>query len=293
MYSRSRTMNQLLSLLDLERLENPGANEVECVRRIAHGVIRDLGITEPPVDVRMVASFLDIGRVRLDHSLDAAGCLICGPTGAEIRVRASDGRGRRRFTICHECVHTFFPGYSHQTQYRCSPGVKLGQDRSLEALCDIGASELLLPRGLVSQRSLQAPFALDTIEYLASAFEASLVAAGGRFVDVWPEPAALLIFEDRNKPSEAGSQAPRQFRLQAAFHSGDWPFFKRHKSVHQGDVFDRAAQGEIIRGEWTMIAGLATSRLSVEVHAQLYPYWEGDVLQRRVLALLRRTETTR
>ena len=60
----------------------------------------------------------------ITEGLDAAGCLICsGPTLA-IWIRASDRWERQRFTICHECGHTFFPGFALQPRYRCSPAAR-------------------------------------------------------------------------------------------------------------------------------------------------------------------------
>src|SRR5690349_3174556 len=110
------------SLLEAERMRQPGAPDAECVRAIAAAVINELQIDEPPVDAAMVASWLGVANVVTDPSLLEAGCLICRDGKLEVRVRESDSAGRQRFTICHECGHTFFPEYQRETRYRCTPG---------------------------------------------------------------------------------------------------------------------------------------------------------------------------
>ena len=88
----------LLSLLDEERLTHPGASDADCVRAIARRVVDELGVAAPPVNVGMLASYLDVAEVIVDRDLDVAGCLICTGGTIEIRVRAHDSAPRRRFT---------------------------------------------------------------------------------------------------------------------------------------------------------------------------------------------------
>lgn len=280
--------SSLLSRLDFERLADPTASDADCVRSIAASLIDELGIREPPVDVEMVASLLDIGSVVEDAALPEAGCLICHRDGRfEIRVRGSDSSGRQRFTICHECGHTFFPGFAQQTRFRCSPALRPSQDLDLESLCDLAAGQLLFPPRLFVPDSRASSFGLNGLEELADRYEGSLEATGHRFVATWTEPSALLVLTVRQKPTERGSSAPPKLRLDSAHPEGNWPYFLKHKSVLPNDVFDRALQGEIV-GETTFIRGICTQPVKAEVHAQIYPLAIGGVRQPRVIALARR-----
>ena len=284
-------MTRHLSLLEQQRLRQPAAPDTDHVRAIAAELIDDLGSAEPPVNIGMVASMLDIATVVEDPALDAAGCLVCPRYGhIEIRVRATDSPGRRRFTICHECGHTFFPGFATETRYRCSPGAHLAMATDLEALCDLAASHLLFPPRLFTPDLRSTSFSLKGMENLADRYTGSLEATGHRLVTGWPEPSALLTFMCRQKPSEAGTSAPPKLRLYSAHTEGDWPFFPRHKSVTPGDVFDRAYQGEIV-SEVTTIAGVSAYPVRAEVHAQLYPLFIGDLPQPRVIALARQARS--
>lgn len=283
-------MPSLLSLLEMERLRCPDASDEECVRAVAADLVDQLGISEPPVDVAMVASMLDVAEVRPDWELDVAGCLICNGSTAEIRVRGTDPTVRQRFTVCHECAHIFFPGYQLVPRYRCDPGDSRIDEVRLERLCDVGASELLLPRRLFEPAAYEAGFGLDSLENLAHAFNASLPATGRRLLDNVDAPAALLSFEPGLSARDRKTGAPPKLRLQYAITTGDWPYFRRNKSVEVNSAFDRAQEGEIVRQERSTITGICVDEIEVVVDARLFPYSKaGGGQVPRVLALVRQT----
>lgn len=284
-------MARLLSLLEMERLARPGATDRACIRAVAAGLIDELGVGEPPIDVAMVASALDIQRVVPDHQMAAAGCLIPRSQGTEVRVRASDPTPRQRFTVCHECGHTFFPGYALQSHYRCAPQSLTSEGRDLETLCDVAASELLLPRRLLRPAVLDAGLSLGAIEDLADVFAASLVATGAAVVGLQQRPTALLTFRMRQKPRETGTEAEPKLRLDSFVTVGDWPFLRRFKSAEPHDVFDRASKGEIVSERGVTIKGICPP-VHCDVESRLYPYVVQGSREHRVLALLTRSGTT-
>lgn len=294
----------ITSLLETERTRRQGAADADCVRAIAARVVRELDFTQPPVDVEMVASYLGVSEIRRDVHLLEAGCLTCDGNRLEIRVRAGDGPARQRFTVCHECGHTFFPGFARQTRYRCTPGQVQPpslraspsglvspvdrEARELEQLCDLAASELLLPEALFAPDARASVFALSSVIALTDEYEASLEATARRFVLSQPEPSAFVVFRPAQKPSEYGSDAPAQLRVTASTISGGgWPFIPRHKSVQVGGPFERALQGELVH-EMAMINDIFPTPQHVEVSAQLFPYRRAGQMEMRVLALLRR-----
>ena len=281
-------MTSLLSLLDLERARSPGAPDHACVTAIAARVIDELGIREPPVDVDMVASWLDISSVTEDWDLDVSGCLIPAQAGAHVLVRARDPRGRRRFTVCHECGHTFFPGYALQPQFRCAPTSTRGARDPIEGLCDIAASELLLPTKLFEPAGRQAGLSLPAIDELAEMFDASKLATAHRLINVQQRPAAVLTFATRQAPREAGTDAEPKLRLQSAALVHNWPFFRRHKSVDPNDVFDRASQGEIVNETNVTIQGICAAPIQCDVQARPYSYRHGTERRTGVMAVLSR-----
>ena len=269
-----------LSLLEFQRLRNPGPADVAST---ADAIIVELGLT-PPIDAKVVASYLDVSRIA-ETELEVAGCLICDGSDVTIHVRASDGLPRQRFTIFHECTHTFFRGFKQEPQYRCTPSVMPGRDNDLEALCDQGASSLLLPERYLRDHLVEADFGMATLMDVAETYRASLEASGHRIVDLAPYPTLFVVLEVNRKPSERhNAHAEPKLRVRAARGSGGWPFVPKHKSVSLNSPLWRALQGEVVQ-ERTSLDELSTEPVpNVEVSARLAPYEE----RMRVLALYRR-----
>lgn len=276
-----------LSRIEIARRRMPELTDGELVRSITSNVIATLGIEEPPVDMEMVASLLGIHKVVIDPVLPVSGCLLRRANGMfEIRVQGTEPATRQRFTVGHECGHTFFPGYATRPRYRCSPLDLQVDDPDVEALCDLAASELLLPSQLFDPQARQAPFDLVTLKSLAAAYGASLEATGRRLVDARPDPTALLVLTVPHEPCEPSTAEPK-LRLDYAHHRGDWPYFLPAKPVTPGDPLDRASQGEIV-SETCTITGICAQPVTAEVHAQSFPLVIDGVRQERVVALVRR-----
>jgi hypothetical protein len=281
----------LLSELELEILSRPpGTPTAACVETVAGRLISDLGIKTGPVDLAMVASYVDIADISIVDDLPAAGCLVTPPGGpSQIHLSGRDSPRRRRFSTGHEITHTFFPGYALTPQYRCAPSAAPRDRLDVEALCDIGAAELLLPSALLRARSTGSP-SLRLIEEVSEEFEASLVPSASRIAALCGRPAAVLTLEPAVKPSEAGTGAEPTLRVQSAVSFGaGWPFIPKHKSATPGDVFDRALQGEVVHELATEVRGLTKMPIHCDVQARLYPYNRSGELQPRVIALLVRT----
>ena len=282
-------MSHLLSLLEHESLARPGESDESRMRAIAVRLIDEAGITEPPVDVELIASLLDIGDIVPASELDVPGCLLPGLKGSTILVRAEDPETRQRFTICHECAHTFFPGFRVATQFRCAPAPTGQAGRNVELLCDVAASELLLPQRLLGPRAEDAGFSLHAVRDLAAEFQASLVATAIATTTCTAQPAAVLAFEVMQKPTEYGTLAAPKLRLKFAVRSGPWPYFLRHKSASDNDPFDRANQGESVVEKGIVLRGIVARPVKVDLCAEPAPYHDGSDHRQRVIALLRRS----
>ena len=270
-----------LSLLEFQRLRNPGPADVVST---ADAVIEELGLV-PPVDPKVVASYLDVSRIE-EMELEAAGCLICDGRDISIQVRASDGVPRQRFTIFHECTHTFFRGFELQPRYRCSPSLMPGRDDDLEAMCDQGASSLLLPERHLRDHLLQADFGIETLTDVAETYQASLEASGHRIVDLAPYPTLFVVLEVNQKPSQCGDpHAEPRLRVRTARGTSGWPFIPTHKSASINSPLVRALQGEVVHEPTTLDELSRESVPNVEVSARLVP----NNGRMRVLALYRRS----
>lgn len=271
------------SLLEAARADDPAATDEALIVSIARELVDDLDL-EPPVDPALVASYQGIRRIE-QALIPWAGCLIPGDDEVVVRVRSTDTPGRQRFTALHEVVHTFFPGYRYTTQYRCTPQpLSTKRTADVEVLCDIGASELLLPHRHCSNLLSAASFDLDSVEELASACQSSLEAAARRFISLWTEPCLLVRLERMTKPREPDG-APK-LRISSTLASGDWPFFPRFKSLPDDHILVSCLEQEDLRCVTDLDAVARTG--PIEVHARSYPFYDNEGAYRERILLLAR-----
>lgn len=266
--------SSLLSDLDIARLESPGARDASLVRKLARETVRELQL-QAPVDPALVASYRGIARIE-EVNQPWAGCLTTKDDETVARVRASDGRRRKRFTALHEVKHTYLPGFA-VTQYRCDP-TPGGTSRSplrtdgpdLERLADIGASELLFPHNEFIADVAGNRIDFDLVDDLAEHYDASLVATAIRTVTLAPDDTFLLCVEPGTKPT-APIDEPVP-RIQWSATSGDWPHLPRFKSIPDGSPIHRAFVGELV-DEITDLNDLTRSPINhVDISCRLYPY---------------------
>jgi hypothetical protein len=108
----------------------------------------ETGVQGPPFDPFEYADRLGITvEERDDMGLD--GMLECDAAGRfVIRLRKDVSKERKNFTLAHEIAHTFFYDVlTHPKSYRGHHDF----DPEEEHLCDIGASELLMPSSAFKQ----------------------------------------------------------------------------------------------------------------------------------------------
>lgn len=269
--------NAQLSLFEQVVDQRPGLSEAEVVCEISERILTEAQAT-PPVPVEVIASLRGVASIE-ERAQPWAGVLEPRDGSLAIAVRAGDGRERQRFTICHETGHTFFPGFTEARQFRCN-----GARSRTERLCDSAAAELLFPRGHFTSDLQAASFGWDAVEQLSAGYAGSIEATARRLVDLWPEPAMLIVLSMRHKPSETGCEqsCPARLRVDYAHGHGAWPFIKPHKSVSADSVFGRAWAGfdAVSRQDLGDIA--AEGCAATDVHARRY----GS--RARVLALVRR-----
>ncbi len=274
------------SLLEEARSRNPAATDEDLIIAISADLVELLDL-EPPVNPEVVASYQGISGIER-WPLEWAGCLVPEEGRLVIRVRDSDPPTRQRFTTFHEIAHTFFPGYRHAPQYRCAPLRVPRQENGIEALCDVAASELLLPARYIRPRLAKATFDLDTVEALASECEASMEAAARRLVTLWSGPCLLIGMERETEPSQP-DQAPK-LRVSYTHVNGRWPCLPTHGSIRDDHVLNECTRGQSVDCI-TDLDDLAMEPMGdVEVHARPYPFTDSDnVHHDRILVLARPT----
>lgn len=275
--------------LELARLASPGTPDAQLVVQLAQRTLAELA-TEPPISHEIVASMRDVIRID-EEDIPWPGCLTYTVDGLVITLRRSDSRGRKPFTAFHEILHTFLPGFAMHTQFRCEPAgtqptEAQPRDRDIETLCDVGAAELLFPRGPFSADLADAPATFELVEQLATRYDASVEATARRVVSLHPRPALLLVLASTRKPSDP--HAPPAPRVRSAQSSGSWPYVPRYKSVPRHGLLSQALQGEKIDEIASSLGDLTTPPITdVRISARPYPYTDDrGENHMRVLALI-------
>lgn len=97
-------------------------------------------------------------------------------------------RARVAFTIAHEITHTFFPNSTGGARFRSICESNSREANELERLCDLGASELLMPLRDF-RRHAAGRFSLRNVEEFSQAFGSSFEATVFRLASAHPGKA--------------------------------------------------------------------------------------------------------
>lgn len=187
----------------LKELKKENRITEDFILECSQELLKKAEVKRAPVALNILASLRDIRGI-FEKDIKEAGILEPLPEGgAYIYLRRQDSTKRKRFTCCHEIEHTFFPDYQLKPQQRIDKEVGEYQKNNwVEYLCDLGASELLMPSFLFYPRLSRLGFNLSTLKKLSSEFESSLEATAIKMVRENQQRNAVVIWEEKYKPSE-------------------------------------------------------------------------------------------
>jgi Zn-dependent peptidase ImmA (M78 family) len=185
----------------------------------ARELVKKVNPTTIPVPVELYAK--DVGAVirpQSDMGPDEAGSCFEMNGKRFICTNANDRPERQRFTVCHEVAHLRL---GLPSQHQNLPWWSYAKRPLAEILCDIFASELLLPYELFQPEAERSTIGLSSIDELAGRFQASVTATGSRYAAVVSAPAAFVLSEQgkvryasRSKPlREASAWIPTRLDL--------------------------------------------------------------------------------
>ncbi|UCG14331.1 MAG: ImmA/IrrE family metallo-endopeptidase [Deltaproteobacteria bacterium] len=259
----------------------------QSVRKRAGEIIeyaRRLEWKGPPYNPRVLASLLGIKvEVRdLDPRTDGVLCVNCNGN-LEILVNAGAPVARQNFTIFHEIAHTFFPDHFEIVRKRQSAGKVEEHHWELEMLCNLGASELLMPMDKFARDVVYHGFSLRSVDALKERYEASAEAVIRRMVATELEICCSVFFKRMLKPSERTQKSTRvqsppweKMRVDYVVPSEDFPcFIPRYKSPPADSCVNHAllCSGVICETEkWDLASHVPQFR----VEAQAYRTLTGD-----------------
>ena len=140
---------------------------------------------------------MGISVVPRDDVLDAR-TIPVGLRRFRIELSPSKPRGRLRFSIAHEIAHTLFPDCAETIHNQQHMVVMKENDWQLELLCNIGATEFLMPVG--TEIDSETPITIDNIIRLQRQFDVSTEAITIRLIKVTKE--LCTVFAAARVPEE-------------------------------------------------------------------------------------------
>jgi|LNAP01.1.fsa_nt_gb hypothetical protein len=165
-------------------------------RELVH-IAKSHGWSGPAFDPKILASIFHIRVIVADHDMPGEGWITSFKGQVVITVRPDKSEERQRFTICHEIAHTCFPDVFEMVRSRKSSPEAEG-DRKFEALCDVGASELLMPHDNFLADMGDARLSLTGTSALGVRYGTSIDAAIRRAVGFTEQPCAALFLTDES-----------------------------------------------------------------------------------------------
>ena len=236
------------SVLNLAKGEDP----VAVMERKARDLVlraKDAGWEGPPFNPVAIADLLNVPVEATADIVDAR--TISTPEGLRIEFNPAQVRERVRFSIAHELAHLLFPDVAKRVRHR-GGDPELSDDWQLEALCNLAASEFVMPIGSLPMRG-QVP----TIEELMverRRFDVSAEAFLIRVVKTAYEAIAMFCASPRAKGSS------RIYSIDYAVNSASAPRLRiaGRRVPHSSMVYSCTAIGYTNRAmeDWFSLDGL-------------------------------------
>lgn len=199
-YSKKKSKkSEFSSPLSLGLLKaNPLAKTpVEAILFQAEMLLIESGMTEPPFSPRVYAPLRGVKEVVYkDMKID--GRLIPFKDGFIIELRKDRAVERINFTFAHELAHTFFYESVPSIKYRTTENNYPQYDEEEEKLCNVAASELLMPTPIFSKIVKDFSASPQSLQKIAQIFRTSLTATIVKLLSLrlWDAGFVLWTYKD-------------------------------------------------------------------------------------------------
>ena len=201
-------------------------------------------------------------------------------------------------------AHTFFPGYQDKHSARHQIG-KFNPENEVEFLCDIGASQIVMPMPEFDLDVKNMGVSLNSLQTLSKLYEVSLEATAIRMITTDLYPCALIVLAYNHKPVEKNEieaskcqqslfgdiyePPPMKLRVQYFIRATRFSdYIPKHKSVEESSpLYEVSATGKPFRGD--TVLNLEYKTLEMYVEAMALPKTHNTDLGSRVIAILSHT----
>ncbi|MFH0847190.1 MAG: ImmA/IrrE family metallo-endopeptidase [Chloroflexota bacterium] len=179
---------------------------IDRARRLVSRLIELRGHDQPPFPPNEYFNLVNIKGIQKEELGEVGAVLLRLHDGLIIKVNQSEPKVRQNFSCAHEIAHVLFnelisEHYTEKIEYRKfdSNGRDKIQARAKERLCNIAATELLMPELIFRRYLSYKGLSVGSIEPMASLFEVSIQAAAIRIAEVSLEPCIMLHWQMRQK----------------------------------------------------------------------------------------------
>jgi O-acetyl-ADP-ribose deacetylase (regulator of RNase III) len=182
-----------------------GADPISVVEDAVRKLVlkaREKGWNGPPFNPIFLADMLNV-RVEANSSISDARILQT-ERGPVIEFNPKQPRERVRFSIAHEIAHFLFPDWRDQVRNRGGSEHEI-DEWQLEVLCNIAASEIVLPIGSMNSLSKVPP--IEELMTKRREYDVSTEAFLIRLAKISTQPVGVFI----SSPRDSGVGGPKYF----------------------------------------------------------------------------------
>jgi len=171
-------------------------------RQLVSKLVEDRGHDKPPFLPQEFARLIGIKQIVKANLGQTSAVLLRFHDGYVIKVNQNHNLARQNFSCAHEIGHILFSElklgpYIQSIEYRTfdPEGEGKARARAREHLCDIAATELLLPEFVFRKYLSGFGVSVHAIERLANIFRSSIRAVTWRIAEVSEEPCIALFWQ--------------------------------------------------------------------------------------------------
>lgn len=200
---------------------------VEFAKRRAQRLLKESQITIPPILPEYLAPAQGIKKIIKEDLGNLSGLLLPLRDGFLIKINATHSPQRQNFSCAHEIAHTFFLEEQGRTLIKeLTREEQKTSNKWIESLCDISASELLMPSQAFTRSASYYNFGIHSLEHLCRIFNTSVRPVALRLCDLNPRWCFLVHW------SVDKSQDLDNYKLRAT-----WLTWSRMKLTSTGSRF--------------------------------------------------------
>jgi hypothetical protein len=208
------TNASVVALLEEEGVIDPVDAITQRARRAVLGAI-DEGWTGPPFDPLRLADLLRIEVAPCADITDAQTVPV-GASRGRIEYNPNRPLGRVRYSVAHEIAHTLFSDCLDEVRRRVRHQDIQNDEWQLEALCNVGAAEILMPFGALPALSRD-ELGIERVINLQKEYLVSTEAMAIRIVHLAEFPCSMFCASRVEMGSNEG-----RYRVDYSISSPSW-----------------------------------------------------------------------